>query len=115
MATLPTRRQQQASDLLAEALYRITEASRLDAKGKLDRADLAELARLIGQASSAFSLDQIVTRALELKAKGCGIAQIEIDMITLMDVEVTPINMLLLNDDEFKDLVARMEDELGGP
>jgi len=47
MATKPTRLQQQACDHLAEALYTITEAFRLDGRGKLDPGDLDELARLI--------------------------------------------------------------------
>ena len=64
MATKPTRLQQQACDHLAEALYTITEAFRLDGRGKLDPGDLDELARLLGKVSSAFPLDQIVVRAL---------------------------------------------------
>jgi len=114
MATLPTRSQQQARDLLAEALFRISEAYRLDGKGKLEKADLAELARIMVQVSSAFSLDQVVARALELRAKRLGLSPGSIDMITLMDAEVTPLNMLLLSDDEFNGLVVRLEEELGG-
>ena len=36
MATKPTRLQQQAGDHLAETLFLVTEALRLDGKGKLD-------------------------------------------------------------------------------
>jgi len=115
MATLPSRLQQQARDHLAEALYRITEAARLDGKGRLDQPDLAGLARLIGQVSSAFSLDQIVAKALELKAEGVGLSPGRAELITLMDVDISPVSMLLLDDDEFKGLVARIVDELGGP
>lgn len=64
MATKPTKFQQQVCDHLAEALVLITEAARLDGKGTLDESDLNEVARRIAQASSAFSLEEIVARAL---------------------------------------------------
>jgi hypothetical protein len=114
MATLPSRLQQQACDHLAEALYRITEASRLDGKGKLGRAELDELARLIAGVSSAFSLDQIVAKALERRGKALGISPDRAEMITLLDVEVKPLEMLLLSDAGFLQLVARIDEELGG-
>ena len=41
MATKPTRQQQQASDNLAEALYLVAEAFRLDGKGRLAHSDFA--------------------------------------------------------------------------
>ena len=47
MATKPTRLQQQARDYLAEALFLITEAFRLDGKGRLGPSDLDELATKI--------------------------------------------------------------------
>src|SRR5262245_57546690 len=47
MATKPTRHQQQAADHLAEALYLLTEAFRLDGKGTLEPGDLDEIARRI--------------------------------------------------------------------
>ena len=63
MATKPTRLQQQACDHLAETLFLITEACRLDGKGKLDPSEFDSLATMIAQVSSAFSLDEIVVKA----------------------------------------------------
>ena len=114
MATLPSRSQQQACDHLAEALYRVTEASRLDGKGRLGQAELAELAGLIARASSAFTLDQIVARALERRGKALGLSPGHVEMITPLDVEVKPLEMLLLSDAEFRALAAGLEEELGG-
>jgi hypothetical protein len=113
MATLPTRLQQQACDHLAEALYGVTEASRLDGKGKLGQAELAEIAGLIVRVSSAFTLDQIVARALERRGKALGLSPGHAEMITLLDVEVKPLEMLLLSDAEFRELADRMQEELG--
>ena len=115
MATLPSRLQQRARDHLAEALYRITEAARLDGKGKLDQPDLADLARLIGRSRRHSASIRSWPGALELKAKGVGLTSERAELITLMDIDLAPLNMLLLDDDEFKDLVARMDEELGGP
>jgi hypothetical protein len=110
MATLPTRLQQQACDHLAEALYLVTEASRLDGKGKLGG---AELAGLIARVSSAFTLDQIVARALERRGKALGLSPGHAEMITLLAVEVKPLEMLLLSDAEFRGLMDGLEQELG--
>jgi hypothetical protein len=114
MATKPTRLQQQACDHLAEALYRITEAFRLDGDGKLDSGDLDEIARLIGQVSSAFPLDQIVVRALGWRAKALGLSSSAADLIALMEDELKPLRTLLLADHEFAELVKRLEEDLGG-
>ena len=114
MATLPSRHQQQACDHLAEALYRIADASRLDGKGKLGRAEFQQLAGLIAGVSSAFTLDHIVARALERRGKALGLPADRAEMITLLDVEVKPLEMLLLPDAEFHELVDRLDGELGG-
>src|SRR5262249_50184182 len=81
MATKPTRHQQQAADHLAEALYLITEAFRLDGKGMLEPGDLDEIARRITPISSTFPLDQIVVRALDRRAKTMGLPSTAADLI----------------------------------
>jgi hypothetical protein len=113
MATKPTRMQQQACDQLAEALVLITEASRLDGRAKFDSNDLGVIAGKLAQASSAFSLDEIVARALERRAKRLGLPSSTAELLTLLDTEIKPLEMLLLPDDEFKALVERMQEELG--
>src|SRR4051812_11253929 len=113
MATKPTRLQQQACDHLAEVLYIIPEAFRLDGKGKLDSRDLDEIAGLISRISSAFSLDEIVVRALGRRAKELGLSSGTPDLITLMEGELKPLQTLLLPDAEFAELVKNLEEELG--
>ncbi len=113
MATKPSRTQQQACDDLAEALVLITGAARLDDRGKLDADDLDDIARKLAQASSAFGLDAIIARALERRARSLGLPASAAELLTLMEADVTPPEMLLLGDDEFKALVERMLEELG--
>jgi hypothetical protein len=113
MATKPTRMQQQACDRLAEALLLITEAARLDSKGKLDRDDLGEIAGRLAQASSAFGLDEIVAIALERRGKALGLPSSTAELLTLLEAGITPLEMLLLADDDFRGLVAQIEEELG--
>jgi hypothetical protein len=114
MATKPTRLQQQACDRLAEALLLITEAFRLDGKGRLDPGDLDAIAGLISRVSSAFSPDEIVVRALRLRAKGLGLSSDTADLITLMEGEAKPLQTLRFADAEFEELTKKLEDELGG-
>jgi len=113
MATKPTRLQQQAGDFLAEALFLITEAFRLDGKGKLGPSDLDELATKIAPVSSQFSLDELVVKALHRRAKNLSLTSSAADLIALMEGEVTPLHTLLLPDGEFAELVQTLEDELG--
>jgi len=113
MATRPTRLQQQACDHLAETFFLITEAFRLDGKGKLGPADLDELASKIARVSSAFSLDEIVVNTLQRRAKNLALTSGAADLIALLEGEVKPLHTLLLPDHEFVELVRRMEDELG--
>jgi hypothetical protein len=114
MATHPTRLQQRACDILAEALLGIAEASRLDGRGKLDASDLEQVARLVGQVSSAFSLDHIVARSIALRAESLGLASGTADLIGLNADTVDPLQTLRLGDAEFTELVKRLEEELGG-
>jgi hypothetical protein len=114
MATKPTRLQQQACDILAESLRAITEASRLDGRSTLDAKDLREMARLIGRISSAFPLDHIVARSIELRAKGLGLSSGTADLIGLNADTIDPLQTLRLGDAEFAELVKKLEEELGG-
>ena len=113
MATKPTRLQEQGCDQLAEALLLITSGARRDGRGKFDAVDLREVARRVVKATSAFSLDEILARALEERGLALGLRPGTSDLLMLMEEDITPLESLLLPDEEFKDLVARMEDELG--
>jgi hypothetical protein len=114
MATKPTRLQQHACDLLAEALCAITEAYRLDGQGKLDPEDLHELARRIAQVSSAFPLEEIVVRAIARRAKALKLSSSAADLIALTADDPKPLQTLRLTDQEFAELVQKLEEELGG-
>ena len=113
MATKPTRLQQQACDHMAEALVLITGAARLDGGAKLDTDDLGEIARRLARASSAFGLDEILARALERRVRALGLPSDAAELLTLMEADITPLEMLRLPDEEFKALVERMQEELG--
>ncbi len=113
MATNPTRLQERACDLLASALVSIPEAARLDGKASLDPAALASLAELAARASSAFDLDAIVARALELRGKALGLRAGTAELVTLLETGKQPLDLLLLDDDGFRELVARLDEELG--
>lgn len=113
MSTKPTRLQERAGDLLAEALLAIAEASRLDHRGSLDPASFAELAARAARASSAFDLEAIVARALEGRGRSLGLRAGTAELITLLDPDRRPLDLLLLSDDDFRELVARLDEELG--
>src|SRR5947209_4338318 len=87
MATRPRRTQQQACDQLAEALFLITEAARLDGASTLDRDALRVIAGRLAQASSAFDLDDIVARALQRRGKALGLPSSAAEMLTLLEAE----------------------------
>jgi hypothetical protein len=112
MATQPTRLQQQACDKRAQALLLITEAARLDG-GKLERDDLRWIADRLARASSAFTLDEIVVRALEQRGRELGLPASTAELLTLLEGDIKPLETLLLTDDEFKSLAQRMEEALG--
>jgi hypothetical protein len=113
MATKPTRQQQLACDHLAEALVSITEAARLDGKGHFSRDALNEIAHRIALASSAFTLDNIVARALERRGRSLGLPSSTAELLSLMEADIKPLEMLLLPDDRFKALVERIQEDLG--
>jgi hypothetical protein len=112
MATRPTRLQQQACDDRAQALLLITDAARLDG-GKLEKDDLQMIADRLARASSAFTLDDIVVRAVAQRARGLRLPATTAELLTLLDTNIKPLEMLRLNDDEFKALAERMQEELG--
>ena len=112
MATKPTRQQVEARDQFAEALILITGAARLDGKGKLDRHDLGAIASLLAQASPAFGLDGIVARAVERRGRSLELPSTTVEMLTLLE-DVDPLGTLLLTDDGFRELIDRVNEELG--
>jgi hypothetical protein len=113
MATKPTRLQELACDKLADALLLITEAARLDGRATLDAMTLIEIAVRVARASSAFSHETIVARALEARGKSLGLRSGTAELLTLLDTNIRPLEVLLLNDEDFRALVAKLEDELG--
>ncbi len=113
MATKPTKSQRKALENFAEALVLIAEGARLDGGGKLDREALFKIVEGIARASSAFGLDEIVIRALESRARAAGLPGGAVELLTLMDVAIGPLEMLLLPIEEFKALVEALEAELG--
>lgn len=113
MATKPTREQQQACDHLAEALMLICQAARLDGRSRLDGPGLNEIATRIAQVSSAFELETIVARALERRGAVLGLPASAVELLTLMDSDMKPLQMLLLTDEAFMALIDQMRDELG--
>ncbi len=114
MATLPTRLQQQARDRLADALLATAEASRLDGTGRLDDAGFREIATRLASISSAFSLDEIVARALDSRVKALKLPTGSADLIGLNSDSVDPLLALRLDDLALGELVGRLEEELGG-
>ena len=113
MSTKPTRQQDRGCDHLARALLLITEAARLDGRTPFDRVELAEVARRIARASTAFDLDAILARALEARGHALGLRSGTAELLTLVESEVEPLASLLLPDDDFKAIVAKAEAELG--
>jgi hypothetical protein len=112
MATKPTRLQQQACDERAQALLLITDAARLDA-GELEKDDLRVITDRLARAFSAFTLDDIVIRAIEQRGRVLGLPRSTAELLTLLEGDIKPLEALLLSDDEFKVLAKRMEEELG--
>ncbi len=113
MATKPTREQDLACDKLAQALLLIAEAARLDGRSPIDRSGLAEVARLLARASSAFDRDAIVARALESRGRALGLRSGTAELLTLVEGDVEPLAAFLLADDDFRAAVAKAEAELG--
>jgi hypothetical protein len=113
MATKPTRQQDQACHKLAQALLLIAEAARLDGRDSLGGAGWPEVARAVARASTAFGLEEIVSRALDERVRLLGLRSDAAELITLVEGDVEPLAALLLSDDDLRDAVARAEAELG--
>ncbi len=92
----------------------ITEAYRLDGRGKLDTGDLAEVAAQIARVSSAFPIETIVVKAIERRARALQLSSSAADLIALSEGELEPLQTLRLGDQEFAELVRRLEEQLGG-
>jgi hypothetical protein len=112
MATKPTRLQQQACEKRAQALLLITDASRLDG-GPLEKDDLRMIADRLARSSLAFTLDELVVRAMEQRGRVLGLPASTVELLTLLESDIGPLETLLLTDDEFKALARRMDEELG--
>ena len=92
----------------------VAEAARLDGRGKARRGRPPQIGRLLGQVSSAFPLEHIVARSLELRAKALGLSSGTADLIGLNADTIDPLQTLLLGDAEFAELVKKLDEELGG-
>jgi hypothetical protein len=113
MATKPTRQQERACVLVAEALLLIAEAARLDGGHSFGRAEITEIGRSTAKAVKAFDLDAIVSRSLELRGRALGLRSGTAELLTLVYDQVEPIIHLFMTDETFKESVAKAEEELG--
>ncbi len=111
--TKPTRAQQQARTMLAQAILGISEAARLDGTPKFNSALLREIAERAAKATSAFSLDEIVATALEMRLTAMGLPAGSVELLTLIEQSKTPVEMIHLGVEELKQLVIEAEAELG--
>ncbi len=109
--TKPTRGQQQARALLAQAILAICEAARLDGNVKFSAASLREAIERLAKASSAFSTEEIVLTALEQRLKGLGYSVGSVELLTLVEQPLSTLEMLHLDDEQLKRLVAAAEEE----
>ena len=91
----------------------MAEAARLDGRDPLDRAKWGALARSIATASTVFGLDEIVSRALEARAKSLGLRSGTAELLALVEGTTSPLDCLLIADDELRAVVARAEEVLG--
>ena len=113
MATKPTRQQDQACDLLARSLLDIAQAARLDGRAAFGPPEFIALAKALARASSAFDVEEIATRALGARVKAIGLRSDAVELLTLIDGGVGPIEAILADDEKLKEFVAQAEAELG--
>ena len=111
--TKPTRAQQHARTLLGQAILAISEAARLDGTTRFSTEALREVTEGIARASSAFTYDEIVVTALEQRLKALGLPPSHVELLTLIDHNLTPLEMLHLDDEKLKQRIIDAEAELG--
>lgn len=111
--TKPTKRQEQAGERLADALLLVAEAVRLDGGRGFAAGDFEEAARRLARASSVFSVDEIVARALESRGRALGRRPGTAELLTLLEGDVTPAAALLLTDEEFHERLDALDEQLG--
>jgi len=114
MATKPTKLQQIGRDKLAEALNLIAEAARLDGRSPTSGTTWATLASQVSRTSSEFPLDQIVARALERRAIALGLSASTAEVLTLVETTIRPLDLLLVDDEQFREAATAIDEELGG-
>lgn len=113
MATKPTRGQERACDLAAEALLKLAEAARLDGWAPFGLPEIREIGRAAAQVASAFDLGEIVGRALEARGKALGLRAGASELLVLFRDPPEPIVYLFVDNDTFRADVAKAEAELG--
>ena len=111
--TKPTRAQQHARTLLGQAILAISEAARLDGTTRFSTEALREVTERIARASSAYTYDEIVVTALEQRLKAMGLPSSHVELLTLIDQTLTPLEMLHLDDENLKQRIIDAEAELG--
>ncbi len=55
-----------------------------------------------------------MVKAIERRAKSLKLSSSAVDLITLAEEETKPLQTLRLTDQEFVELVQKLEEELGG-
>ena len=113
MATNPTRQQQQACDHLAEALRLVVEAARLDGKMAWTIGESKALLALLAKAVGPFDGAEITRRALIRRVRAMGLPESAAELLTLLEGQVQPLEMLMWEDEKLKERVAELEEELG--
>ncbi len=113
MATNPTRQQQQACDNLAEAIRLVFEAAKLDGKVTWTLGESNALVALLSKAVGPFDGAEITRRALIRRVRTMGMPESAAELLTLLDGEVKPLELMLWNDERLRGRVAELEAELG--
>ena len=73
----------------------------------------AEIVSRVCRVSSAFGPDEIVALSLQRRAEALGLAGSTAEMLSLIDSAIRPRDMLLLDDEAFRDMAGRAEEALG--
>ena len=113
MATKPTKLQAKARDDLAEALLLIAEAARLDGRAAMDPSAFREIAARIARVSSVYTLEDVFAKAVERRGLLLGFPPSTAEILSLAMTELEPIDILLRDDEGFRELAAKLNEELG--